>query len=144
MKRERGNAMIEFAIAFALLFTALGGAFQFGYSFYLYNKLETAVSSGARYGSLLDYESGSSTPTTAYHNAVVNTVVYGNPAGGTRPVVPSLTTDRVALTVTFDRGVPGTVTVAVRDYTIPAVFGSVHLVSKPKAAYPFLARFAPP
>ena len=47
-KRERGNALIEFALSFFLLFAMFAGIFQFAYSFYVYNALVTAVREGAR------------------------------------------------------------------------------------------------
>ena len=38
-----GNAMIEFALASAILIPLFIGTFQFGYTFYVYNLLATQV-----------------------------------------------------------------------------------------------------
>ena len=51
--RERGSAMVEFALSATLIVSFFAGVFQFGYSFYAYNALEEAVRGGARYASLL-------------------------------------------------------------------------------------------
>ncbi len=142
--RERGNAMVEFALSFGLLFSVFSGVFQFGYAFFVYNTLESAVRGGARYASLRVYDSATTAPTSQYSAAVSNMVVYGNPSGGTQPVAPGLTTANVALTVTMDRNVPVKVTVAITSYTINAVVKSFTLTGKPKATFPFMGRFAPP
>jgi Flp pilus assembly protein TadG len=63
MKRPRsqaGNAMLEFAIGAGVMVAIFTGTFQFGYNFYRYNTLATAVSNGARYASLRHYDLASS------------------------------------------------------------------------------------
>ncbi|MGE5571186.1 MAG: TadE/TadG family type IV pilus assembly protein [Rhodospirillales bacterium] len=142
--RRRGSITIEFALAFALLFSVLGGVFQFGYSYYIYNALETVVRDTARYASLRAYDSLSSTPSSAFLTAVRNMAVYGNPAGGTEAVVPGLTPSHIALTVTFDRNVPYRVKVAVQNYTVHAIFFSFVLNGKPNADFRYMGRYAPP
>ena len=49
---RKGNAMLEFALATGILLPAFVGTFQFGYTFYVYNNLDTAVRGGARYASM--------------------------------------------------------------------------------------------
>jgi Flp pilus assembly protein TadG len=142
-KRVRGNALIEFALSFAFLLTVLTGVFQFGYAFYQYNYLESAVQAGARYGSLRVYDSSTSTPSAAYLTAVRNMVVYSDPTGGALPVVRGLTPAKVAVTITFERNVPRQVTVAILNYQIDAIFAAMTLNNKPKAAFPYLGRYAP-
>ncbi|HOK47986.1 MAG TPA: pilus assembly protein [Bryobacteraceae bacterium] len=141
--RRRGNVTIEFALSFALLFSVLGGVFQFGYSFYIYNALETVVRDAARYASLRAYNSPSSTPSSEFLTAVRNMAVYGNPAGGSQAVVPGLTPSHIALTVTFDRNVPYRVKVAIQNYTVHAVFFSFVLNGKPYAEFRYMGRYAP-
>lgn len=142
-KRVRGNALIEFALSFALLLTVLTGVFQFGYAFYQYNYLESAVQAGARYGSLRVYDSSTSTPSAEYLTAVRNMVVYGDPTGGAYPVARGLTPAKVAVTITFERNVPRQVTVAIVNYQIDAIFAAMTLNNKPKAVFPYLGRYAP-
>ena len=42
-RRDRGHAMLELAISASVMVTCLVGTFQFGYTFYVYNQLVTAV-----------------------------------------------------------------------------------------------------
>jgi len=140
---QRGDAIIEFALSFAFLFSIFTGVFQFGYAFYQYNYLENAVRGGARYASLRAYDSATSTPSAAYLTAVRNMVLYGDPSGGAQPVTPGLTADKVTVTMTFERNVPRGVTVAISNYQIDAVFTRLTLSNKPKVSFPFLGRYAP-
>jgi len=127
--RERGEALIEFALSFFLIFTAFSGIFRFAYSFYCYNALVAAVREGARYASLKPYDSITTTPSASFLTAVQNMVVYAdaNPPGGTKPVVPGIQPGNVALTVTGGGTgtltVPTQMTVAISGFTIDAVFG---------------------
>ena len=71
-KRRAGNIMLEFAIGSSLLVAAFAGTFQFGYTFYAYNKLATAVNDGARYAALRPYNSTTTTPKADFLLAVQN------------------------------------------------------------------------
>ena len=139
---QRGNALIEFALAFGFLFPVLTGTFQFGYAFFVYNELQNAVRQGARYAAYKTYDSASTTPSTAFANSVKNAVVYGNPAGGTVPIVPTLTTANVNLTVTFTNGVPEMMTVSIQNYTLDA-FLRTFSISKPAASFSYVGVYAP-
>jgi len=50
-RRRAGNGAIEFALGFSVLFAVFSGVFQYGYSMWIYNALQTAVTDGAAYGS---------------------------------------------------------------------------------------------
>src|ERR1700686_488011 len=77
---ERGNALLEFALGWSVLWLVFSGVFQFGYSFYTYNVLMTAVANAPEIGSKLSYDTG--TPAT-YTTALKNMVLYGDTAAGT-------------------------------------------------------------
>lgn len=141
-RRQGGNALVEFALAFGFLFPVLTGTFQFGYAFFVYNELQNAVRQGARYAAYKTYDSSSATPSTAFANSVKNAVVYGNPAGGTAPIVPSLTTANVNLQVTFTSGVPEMMTVSIQNYTLDA-FLRTFSISKPAASFSYVGVYAP-
>ncbi|PYT16270.1 MAG: hypothetical protein DMG59_10945 [Acidobacteria bacterium] len=143
MENRRGNAMVEFAVSLPILFLAFYGCFQFGYYFYIYNRLESAVRAGARYASLRSYDSSSSTPADDFLTAVRNTVVYANPSGGTQPVVPGLAAGNVNLTVTMTNSVPAQMTVSITGFTINAFFGTWTLAQKPVATFRYGGRYAP-
>jgi Flp pilus assembly protein TadG len=141
--RCAGNVLIEFAISFGVLFSVLAGTFQFGYTFYQYNVLATAVNDGARYASLRPYDSTTPTPSSAFATAVQNMVVYGNPSGGTRPVTPGLATSNVNVSAAFTSGIPSSVTVSVSGYTINSAFAKTTLTTKPKVTYVYQGIFSP-
>ena len=136
--------MVEFAIAFPLLFAFFSGTFVFGYSFYIYNRLVSSVRAGARYASRLPYASGTPTPSAEYLTAVKNMVVYHNPDGGTTPIVPGLTPAAVAVTVGFDDNRPDIVRVAINGYSIDAVMMNQPLNGKPFSVIRYQGRISGP
>jgi Flp pilus assembly protein TadG len=139
-----GNAVLELALSLPVLVGLSLGTLQFGYAFYMYNELEQAVRAGARYASLRDYGSFTSTPDAAYLTAVQNVVVYASPEGGKQPVAPGLTTANVVVTMAFHNSAPASVTVAITNYRLPQIVGSVLLTNKPSTQFPYLGIFAPP
>jgi len=141
--RRRGNAIIEFALAFTVLVPLLFGTFQFGYDFYQYNKLAGAVRGAARFASLRSYNSTSATPPGDFTTAVKNVALYGDPAGGTVPQLSGLTAQNINLQVVMLNNVPSTVTVSVTNYGLSTVFWSWNLVNKPSATFRYTGRFAP-
>ena len=147
--RERGNALIEFALSFFLIFAVFSGIFQFAYSFYVYNTLVVAVREGARYASLKPYDSTTTTPTSGFRNAVRNMVVYGdpNPANGAQPIVPGIQTSNVTLTVTGGGAgtltAPTQMTVSITGFSVDAVFGTWNLNGKPNATFPYMGILTP-
>lgn len=144
MKRrnQRGNALIEAALAFTILFPVFLGTFQFGLAFYYYNELVNAVRAGARYGSYRTYDSPSSTPSSTYVAAVRNMTVFGHPGGGTRPVVRGLTLNHINVTVQHVSGVPRYVRVAINQFPMNVVLTTFR-VSRPSAVFPYLGVYAP-
>src|SRR5206468_12032080 len=49
-KRQHGNAVVEFALAWSLLSGIFLGVYQYGYAFYQYNALMTQVGVGVGAG----------------------------------------------------------------------------------------------
>jgi hypothetical protein len=145
-KRNRGrlgSAILELGLAFPFIFPLFIGTFQFGYAFFLYNRLHGAVRAGARYASLETYASGTSTPPESFSSEVKNLVVYGDPAGGTSPVVTGLTTANVELTVLYVNGAPKNMKVRLTNYTLDACFG-VFRLNTPVAVFGYVGRYSPP
>lgn len=142
LRTAHGNAVIEFAVGFGLLFPILYGTFEFGYAFFLYNQLKNATREAARYAALKTYDSNSSSYTSAYGAAVKNMVVYGDPNGGATPIVSGLSTDNVSVTVVFFRNRPGTVTARINGYPLDTVFRTFRL-NKPSCTFPYAGRYAP-
>jgi len=141
---RRGSSLVEFALSATLLFPALIGTFQIGYSLFVYNRLESAVRNGARYAALRAYDSATATPSAAFTTAVQNMVVYGSPSAGSSVVVPGLTTDKVSVSVSMVSGTPDVMKVSIATFTIDAALMSFTITGKPFASYRFQGRFAPP
>jgi len=139
--------MVEFAIGSGVLVAAFTGSFQFGYTFYRYNNLVAAVNAGARYASVAPFDSDTSnscSASTAFTTAVKNMVVFGNPAGGTTPVMPGLAVGNVTLTPTCTNNIPSKVTVNIDNYSIDAVFATMVCNGKPRVSFPYQGIYSPP
>ena len=140
--------MLEFAIGVGILLSVFAGTFQFGYTFYQYNLLKNAVRNGAGYAAMRNYDSATNQPSSAFLTAVQNVVVYGDPAGGSNPVLPGLATSNVNLVPALFNGAttnqpPVTMTVSISGYTIGAVFGSTTFTNKPSVTYPYQGVWEP-
>lgn len=139
-RAQGGNAMIEFGLAFPVLFSLLIGTFQFGYEFHLYDQLQSAVRDGARYASTEDFDSASAGAT--FKSKVANMVVYGSPSGGTTPLVTGLRTTAISVSWQADAaGIPQTVTVKVTSYTFTVLGVTFVLTNKPQAIFIYQGQF---
>lgn len=152
-RKTDGNAMVEFAIGSGVLVAAFVGTFQFGYAFLQYNNMENAVARGARYASLIDYNSATDTPSSSFQTAVQNMVLYGTTTAGTTPVVKGLTASNISVTAcgistvcsgyTSVLGVPQEITVSITGFTLNSVFSSFSLNGKPAATYAYQGIWEP-
>jgi Flp pilus assembly protein TadG len=143
--RERGHAMLELAISAGVMVSCLVGTFQFGYTFYTYNQLVTAVGNGARYAAQRTYRPGSEDVERG-NAAIRNMVVYGDaqPAPEATPVVPKLTP--AAVDVRWDLagdGTPLNVDVAIKGYAMDAIFRSFTFDGRPSVQFPYVGKYAP-
>jgi hypothetical protein len=137
--------MIELAVCSAVMVSCLAGTFQFGYTFYVYNQLVTAVGNGGRYAAMRTYRAASEGDLAKGRAAIQNMVVYGDtrPTDLT-PVVPNLRPDQVDVQWVKDKtGTPTSVHVAIRNYPVNAVFKTISLEGRPGVEFPYLGRFAP-
>jgi len=147
---RRGNAMIEFALASLILLPMFFGAFQFGYTFYVYNLLCSQIRAAARYGSMRSFYPANS---SKYQTAVQNVVIYGNPAGSGTGIEPGITAANVQVLLLGANGnaasatnVPVTLTVrtsATNPYKVNAVFTTFTFTGKPYLTIPYTGQFAP-
>jgi Flp pilus assembly protein TadG len=136
-KSERGNALLEFALGWSILWALFAGIYQFGYSFYVYNTVLTSVANAAELGSKMTYDTAS--PTT-YSDALKNMVVYGSTTAGTTPIVRGLATSNVTVTVNLAGTIPSDVTITINNYTIDAVFTTFTFNGKPRATTVFMGQ----
>jgi Flp pilus assembly protein TadG len=127
-RSHAGNAVVEFALTFSLLWMLLGGCFKVGYSIYLYQSLLNAVAGAARYAARVDFDE----PNHTFAASVKNMAAYGNPVGGGAPLAPGLAAGNISVTWTYDaKSVPATITVSVTRYSVNAVFESFTWSGKP-------------
>jgi Flp pilus assembly protein TadG len=133
-KSESGNAILEFAIGWTVLWFVFTGVYQFGYGFYVYDVLQTAVANAAELGSKMTYDTGNP---SAYQTALQNMVVYGDETStGLNPIVPGLTTANVTV-VANPSDFPTDITVSVTGYKIDALFTTFSLNNKPRGTVQF-------
>lgn len=105
--KQRGATLVEFSIAVTVFLMTMFAVLEFGRVLWTHNALTDAARKGARYAVL--------------HRAdevddVKNVVVYGDPAGGTKPVVENLSTANVQVVYNNFTLDGGTVQVTITDY----------------------------
>ena len=145
-KTSAGHAIIELAVSAGVMVTCLMGTFQFGYTFYMYNQLVTAVGNGARYAAQRTYRAAAEEDVKRGDAAIRNMVVYGDsrPVPDATPVVPRLTPDQVEVHwVKNGDGKPAAVDVTIRGYTIDAIFKAFTFDGRPAVEFPYVGRYAP-
>ncbi len=148
MKRmkQRGHAILELALSAGVMVACLGGTFQFGYTFYVYNELVSAVGNGGRYAAVRTFRGATPRDVEAGKQAIRNMVVYGDsrPEPGAVPVVPGLTADQVDVQwINGPGGEPSAVRVALKHYTVDALFSEFNFDGRPGVEFPFVGPYAP-
>jgi Flp pilus assembly pilin Flp len=104
---ERGATLVEYAIGASVVIMAIFGVLEFGRALWAHNALSDAARQGARYAVL--HPMGDA--------GVKNVVLYGDPAGGTQPLLPGMTTANVEVVYSGDFSVnAGSATVTIKDY----------------------------
>jgi Flp pilus assembly protein TadG len=101
-KKQRGIAMVEFAIAVPVLLLLMLVAAEAGRWLYQYNTLHKAVRDGVRYAAseALNGTTGVMKQGDEWLEVVQDTqnvVVYGNPGGTGNPVLPGLSTGQITV-----------------------------------------------
>jgi Flp pilus assembly protein TadG len=121
-RNERGATLVEFAIGATVFLTAMFAVLEFGRALWTHNALADGARRGARYA-----VNHATTDTIG----VKNVVVYGNPAGGTQPLVDNLTPANVQVQYSDMSLGKGTVSVSIVNYkfqmVIPLVGGSINM-----------------
>ena len=105
--KERGATLVEFSIAATVFLMAMFTVIEFGRALWTHNALMDAARRGARYAVVHRQDE---------MGDVKNVVVYGDPAGGTKPIVENLTTDNVNVDYSNFTLAGGTVQVTITDY----------------------------
>lgn len=111
-KKERGATLVEFAIGATVFLTAMFAVLEFGRALWVHNALSDAARRGARYA-VLNPSSDSA--------SVKNVVVFGDPDGGTQPLVENLTTSNVDVAYSGFTLDGGTASVSITGYEFQLV-----------------------
>ena len=121
---ERGSTLVEFAIGATVFLTVMFAVIEFGRALWTHNALADAARRGVRYAVV---------HTAADSAAVKNVVVYGDPAGGSTPLVNNLSTSNVNVTYSGFGLSGGTATVSISNYqfqfVVPIVSTSISMPS---------------
>ena len=104
---ERGATLLEFAIGATVFLSVMFGVIEFGRCLWVHNALADAARRGARYA--VNHPSSDAAK-------VKNVVVYGDEAGGTKPLVDNLTTAKVDVQYSNFGVGEGTVSVSITNY----------------------------
>lgn len=147
MKGQKGHALLELALSAAVMVSCLTGTFRFGYTFYIYNELVTAVGNAGRYAAVRSYRAATPEDLEKGKAAIRNMAVYGNPSpeSGALPVVPNLTPEQVQVDWVpgENGGPPAAVDVSIVNYNTGTTMGAFTLDKRPSVEFPFVGRFAP-
>jgi Flp pilus assembly protein TadG len=125
-KNEEGRTLLEFAITGTVFLMVLFGVIEFSRLYWTHNALRDAARRGVRYAAIRRND-------TAGEQAVKNMVVYGNPNGGTTPLVSGLTTSNVGLEYVNYNGVQlsSRATVKITNYkfkfSIPMIGATINM-----------------
>ena len=121
---ERGATLVEFSIAATVFLVGMFAVIEFGRALWVHNALSDAAWRGARYAVM---------HSSADIDQVKNVVVYGDPAGGPKPIVDNLSVSNVNVVYSqFSLG-KGTATVSITNYqfqfVLPLVGTSIPMPS---------------
>ena len=107
---EKGSTLVEYAIGATVFIMAIFAVLEFGRALWAHNALTDAARRGARYAVLHQPNSGEDAN-------IKNLVVYGKVAGGSKPLLPGLSTANVTVSRSSDFSVnSGTATVSITGY----------------------------
>jgi Flp pilus assembly protein TadG len=118
---ERGSTLVEFAIGATVFLTVMFGVIEFGRALWTHNALADAARRAARYAVNQPAASPAGTKTSGTNvgpsiSAIRNVAVYGDPAGGSKPLVTDLTPENLNIQyMNFGVG-SGTVAVTITNY----------------------------
>ncbi len=145
-RSRKGSVLIELALSMIVLVLLAAGGFQFGHSYSVYADLQRAVRNGARYASREAYPNRTEACLEKAKQRIRNLVVFGEPEAGpkSRSAIPGLQAAHVAVDYETDpKGVPLTVQVAIRGFSLDSVFSTYRLNGAPSAVARFAGRYAP-
>jgi len=128
-RNQSGSSLVEFGVSLGLLWMLFAGVYQFGYAFYIYNKLQLNVSNAAMFASQATYDADQP---TLFTDTIKNLVLYGTTTTGSKPIAPNLATSNVEITMNPVAGLPTVITIKIKNYQITSIFAKYMLQDKPR------------
>ncbi len=118
---ESGATLVEFAIGATVLLTAMFAVIEFGRALWVHNALADAARRSARYAVNQPASTPAGVTTTGLNvgpsvTAIRNVAIYGDPAGGTNPLVTNLTPANLNIQYSGFGVGEGTVAISVTNY----------------------------
>jgi TadE-like protein len=129
---QRGATLVEFAIGATVFLMVMFGVIEFGRLLWTHNALADAARRAARYAVHKPASTPAGDPRTGDDlgpslDAIRNVGVYGDPLGGTQPLVSGLTPENLHVHYDQFRVGNGTVAVTITDYQfqfVVPIFGA--------------------
>ncbi|MEP6743451.1 MAG: TadE family protein [bacterium] len=118
---QTGTTLVEFAIGATVFLTVMFGVLEFGRALWTHNALADAARRAARYAVNQPASGPPGVPTTGLNvgpslTAIRNVAVYGDPAGGSKPLVNDLTPENLNVEYSSFGVGQGTVAVTITNY----------------------------
>jgi Flp pilus assembly protein TadG len=118
---QRGSTLVEFAIGATVFLMVIFGVLEFGRALWTHNALADAARRAARYAVNQPASSPAGVITSGMNvgpsvTAIRNVAVYGDPAGGSQPLVNDLTPENLNVQYSGFGVGQGTVAVTITNY----------------------------
>ncbi|HVQ37236.1 MAG TPA: TadE/TadG family type IV pilus assembly protein [Pyrinomonadaceae bacterium] len=118
---QSGATLVEFAVGATVFLTAMFAVIEFGRALWIHNALSDAARRAARYAVNQSASTPAGVPTTGMNvgpslTAIRNVAIYGDPAGGSRPLVTDLTPANLNVQYQAFGVGEGTVAVTITNY----------------------------
>lgn len=121
---QRGSTLVEFAIGATVFLMAMFAVLEFGRALWVHNALADAARRGVRYAVIHSASDAAQ---------VKNVVVFGDPLGGSQPVVNNLSTSNVVVDYSTFGLNKGSVSVSITNYqfqfVIPLIGTTIQMPS---------------
>ncbi len=131
---RRGSALLEAALALAVLAPLAVMAAQFAWGMYQYQSLHSVVEESARYAASSSLRDG----VEAWKADVRQFALCGAPRPCARPVVPQLQPSHIGVELVRAAGGPASVRVSIEGFTLAFPGGSRRFDGSPSAQFPRL------
>jgi len=142
---RRGAAVLEFALAFAILAPITAASVQFIFAHVQLALLQKMVHAGAREGSALAWDSADDKPTAVFQHKVENAVLYGSTdEAANKPMLMNIRRDQIQVLVDYGEGRPRRIGVAIKGFRLLGGGAWKDLNGSPVAWFPYRAASVTP